>query len=101
MGTASGVSLLVSTTPKNHQFYIIIGCFYHILRPISSVPHTIPKGAEDALRWYPECHNLFQRLENKVLDSIYMYHQIAREIFEPEPVFEPRTSGFLARRSAT
>ena len=29
------------------------------------------------------------------------YYKISREKLEPEPGFEPRTSGFLARRSAT
>ena len=30
-----------------------------------------------------------------------LHYKISREILEPEPGFEPRTSGFLARRSAT
>ena len=30
-----------------------------------------------------------------------LHYKISREIFEPEPGFEPRTSGFLARRSTT
>ena len=29
------------------------------------------------------------------------HYKISREKFEPEPGFEPRTSGFLARRSTT
>ena len=29
------------------------------------------------------------------------FYKISREKFEPEPGFEPRTSGFLARRSTT
>ena len=30
-----------------------------------------------------------------------LHYKISREKLEPEPGFEPRTSGFLARRSAT
>ena len=30
-----------------------------------------------------------------------IYYKISREKFEPEPGFEPRTSGHLARRSTT
>ena len=33
--------------------------------------------------------------------KILSNYNISREKFEPEPEFEPRTSGFLARRSAT
>ena len=30
-----------------------------------------------------------------------LHYEISREKFEPEPGFEPRISGFLARRSTT
>ena len=30
-----------------------------------------------------------------------LHYKISREKFEPEPGFEPQTSGFLARRSTT
>ena len=33
--------------------------------------------------------------------NVINYYKISREKLEPEPGFEPRTSGFLARRSAT
>ena len=33
--------------------------------------------------------------------EIITLYKISREKFEPEPGFEPRTSGFLARRSTT
>ena len=33
--------------------------------------------------------------------SPLFHYKISREKFEPEPGFEPRTSGFLARRSTT
>ena len=29
------------------------------------------------------------------------HYQISREKFEPQPGFEPQTSGYLARRSTT
>ena len=32
---------------------------------------------------------------------VMIHYKISREKFEPEPAFEPRTSGFLARRSTT
>ena len=32
---------------------------------------------------------------------IFFYYKISREEFEPELGFEPRTSGFIARRSTT
>ena len=36
-----------------------------------------------------------------VLLLFYYHYQILREKLEPEPGFEPRTSGFLARRSTS
>ena len=33
--------------------------------------------------------------------NVILHYKISREKFEPEPGFEPRTSGFLARRSTT
>ena len=34
-------------------------------------------------------------------NTVFLDYRISREKFEPEPGFEPRTSGFLARRSTT
>ena len=42
-------------------------------------------------------------IENKLIISALriLHYQISREKFEPEPGFEPQTSGFLARRSTS
>ena len=42
-------------------------------------------------------------IENKLIICALgnLHYKISREKFEPEPGFEPRTSGFLARRSTT
>ena len=42
-------------------------------------------------------------IENKLIIVALgiLHYKISREKFEPEPGFEPRTSGFLARRSTT
>ena len=38
---------------------------------------------------------------NFVISIVKNHYKISREKFEPEPGFEPRTSGFLARCSTT
>ena len=42
-------------------------------------------------------------IENKLIICAFgnLHYRISREKFEPELEFEPQTSGFLARRSAT
>ena len=49
--------------------------------------------------------SLFNIYVNDLVKSIKsvegIHYKISREKFEPEPGFEPRTSGFLARRSTT
>ena len=40
-------------------------------------------------------------LSFNLLGVLYLHYKISREKFEPEPGFELRTSGFLARRSTT
>ena len=42
-------------------------------------------------------------IENKLIICALgnLHYKISREKFEPEPGFEPRTSGFLSRRSTT
>ena len=48
-------------------------------------------------------HDINLLIENKVIIFSLgnLNYQISREKFEPEPGFEPRISGFLARRSTT
>ena len=49
------------------------------------------------LHWWAAL--LMYSRSNKATDVLCLFYKISREKFEPEPGFEPRTSGFLARRS--
>ena len=81
-------SPLISSTSR---FYVNSIPFIHLLS-IYTLSYTLSFHLNSFLYiFFPFIHFL----------SIYTLYMISKGKFEPEPGFEPRTSGFLARRSTT
>ena len=62
--------------------------------PLILVPYTFEPALVSSVRMKLNTQLVYFKV------GIFHY-KISREKLEPEPGFEPRTSGFLARRSAT
>ena len=80
----------------------------NVTRIIIKVLTSTSREAYVVRMFYVSCNTII--ISNQVFNwnhthSLFalgnLHYKISREKLEPEPGFEPRTSGFLARRSAT